>query len=234
MRPEEFDAFALRKFSFVSKVKSMHCPLCTTLLEQKMDEDYYLCRQCRGIVKRAEARPDSAAEKAFYLTHENDVHDTRYQAFTAPISNYVLEHFSSQHEGLDFGSGTGPVISKVLTDQGYQIQQYDPYFANQPQLLEQSYDYIVACEVMEHFYSPLEEFARLRRLLRPGGQLIGMTLLYQSEIDFSSWRYRKDPTHVFIYQEETMRYIQALFDFDTVEVRAGRLVVWGLEKCELS
>ncbi len=208
----------------------MHCPLCTTLLEQKMDDEYYLCGQCKGIVKEADQRPDSAAEKAFYLTHENDVHDARYEKFTSPISDYILQHFSPQHEGLDFGSGTGPIISRVLTDHGYQIQQYDPYFAKQPHLLEQSYDYIVACEVIEHFYRPRQEFTRLRELLRPGGQLVAMTLLYQPDIDFANWRYRKDPTHVFIYQEATLHYIRVLFGFEAVEIQDGRLVVWRLQK----
>jgi len=204
----------------------MRCPLCTALLKQKMDEAYYACDQCKGIVKDERLRPDRAAERAFYLTHENDVHDVRYQKFTSPISNYVLENFTAAHEGLDFGSGTGPVISKVLTDHGYQIQQYDPYFAKQPQFLTKTYDYIVACEVIEHFYHPREEFSQLRNMLRPGGELICMTLLYHSDIDFANWRYRKDPTHVFIYRKETLEYIQQHFDFALVEIRDGRFVVW--------
>ena len=31
-----------------------------------------------------------------------------------PITTYVLENFLPAHKGLDFGSGTGPVISSML------------------------------------------------------------------------------------------------------------------------
>ena len=34
-----------------------------------------------------------------------------------------------------------------------------------------------------------------------------MTMLYNDQIDFNTWFYRKDPTHVFIYRKETFEYI---------------------------
>lgn len=204
----------------------MHCTLCHSPLTEQLDEEYFECKECHGIVKDKRLYPDRIAEKAFYLTHENDVHNPRYRKFTAPASGYILAHFTKKHRGLDYGSGTGPVISRVLQEQQYQIQQYDPYFANSPAVLDTTYDYIVACEVIEHFYHPQWEFNRLRKLLKPGGQLIGMTLLYQPGMDFANWRYRKDPTHVFLYQEGTVHYIQRLFDFTSVKIWDGRLIVW--------
>jgi len=146
-------------------------------------------------------------EKAIYETHINDVTDIRYQNFTFPITNYVIEKFLPAHKGLDFGSGTGPVISSVLMKNDYDIVQYDPFFAPNQNLLNYKYDYIVSCEVFEHFYQPKLEIDRLISLLNDNGSLLIMTMLYNKHIDFKTWSYRRDPTHVFIYRKETIEYI---------------------------
>lgn len=168
--------------------------------------------------------PDKTDEKARYETHNNDVNDLAYQKFVSPISNYVLKHFSPTDSGLDFGSGTGPVISKVLKDNGYDIKQYDPFFANFPELLTQKYDYIVCCEVMEHFHNPDKEFFQLRAMLNPNGALICMTHLYDDTIEFKNWYYKNDPTHVFIYQKPTIAYIAKRFNFTSYKIDS-RLIV---------
>lgn len=204
----------------------MQCTLCEAPLPIKLDEEYYECGRCHALLKDERFYPSRERERDFYLTHNNDVNDPRYQKFTAPISGYVLKHFGPDDRGLDFGSGTGPVISKVLKDHQYQIQQYDPYFANHPEVLTEKYDYIVSCEVIEHFYHPRKEFTRLRKMLNPRGQLICMTSLYHPGIVFSGWRYRKDPTHVIIYQQATVEYIAEAFDFKSVAVSGKRRVVW--------
>lgn len=204
----------------------MQCTLCQAPLQTRLDEEYYQCGQCYALLKDKRLYPNREMERSFYLTHHNDVHDPRYQEFTAPISEYVRKHFSPKSRGLDFGSGTGPVISKVLKDHHYQIQQYDPYFADKPEVLTEKYDYIVSCEVIEHFYKPQKEFALLRKMLNPQGQLICMTSLYHPGINFSSWRYRKDPTHVIIYQQATVEYIAAAFDFKSVEVSKKKRITW--------
>lgn len=204
----------------------MDCPLCGSLLKNRIDPIYYRCLLCDGLVMDSAAYPEPTAELAHYLTHNNDVNDPRYQAFVSPIVNFVLNNRLPREQGLDFGSGSGPVISKMLQDSGYQIAQYDPYFANEPARLEQPYHYIVSCEVIEHFFQPAKEFRRLRQLLLAGGQLICMTHLYDDRIPFANWYYRKDPTHAFIYTAATIRYIAAHFGFDTCQID-GRLLVLG-------
>ncbi len=206
----------------------MDCPLCGSFLAHRIDSIYYRCSLCDGLVMDAAAHPAPAAELQHYLTHNNDVEDPRYQAFVAPIVDFVIANRLPTEEGLDFGSGSGPVISKLLQDKGYHIVQYDPYFANEPARLEQSYHYILSCEVIEHFFQPAIEFRRLRRLLLAGGQLICMTHLYDDRIPFTNWYYRKDPTHTFIYTAATIRYIAAHFGFDQLLLE-GRLLVLGVE-----
>ncbi len=115
--------------------------------------------------------------------------------------------------GLDFGAGSGPVITKVLQDNFYNILSYDPYFHNYPELLEKRYDYIACCEVVEHFYNPNKEFYLFKKLLKKDAKLYLMTELYDEKIEFESWYYKNDPTHIFFYSRATFEWIQKKFDF---------------------
>ncbi len=151
------------------------------------------------------------------------MNDPGYQAFVSPIVSAVLRDFTPNHSGLDFGAGTGPVISKLLRDRSFTIALYDPLFHDHPELLEDTYDYIVCGEVIEHFRSPGREFALLKRLLKPRGRLYCMTCLYSPEVDFGSWYYIKDRTHVFIYQPATMEWIRRNFGFSSCSIQ-DRLV----------
>ncbi|MEX2349246.1 MAG: methyltransferase domain-containing protein [Flavobacteriaceae bacterium] len=196
----------------------MNCPLCHSPLKTLIDTDYFDCSGCRALVKNPSLLPTPEEEQKRYESHNNDVNDPRYQKFTAPIWQYILEHFNREDLGLDFGSGTGPVISKMLLDKGYTIKQYDPFFSPDYALLDLNYHYIACCEVVEHFFHPRDEFTKLDRMLLPGGTFVGMTLLYNDGIDFKTWSYRKDETHVFIYRKETLEYIARLFDYKLTEL----------------
>ncbi len=185
----------------------MICTLCSSVLSNKKDAYYYDCDLCKAIVKDEKYYLTADEEKAEYELHNNDVNDIRYQNFTMPITSYVMEQFLPAQKGLDFGSGTGPVISSMLLKKGYDIVQYDPFFAPNKNTLNNKYDYIVSCEVFEHFYKPKVEIDKLNALLKNNGMLLIMTWLYNDQIDFNKWNYRNDATHVFIYRKETIEYI---------------------------
>jgi SAM-dependent methyltransferase len=165
-------------------------------------------------------------EKLRYEEHNNDVFDDGYRSFVSPLVNKVLEDFSSGHEGLDFGAGPGPVVSKILEENNYQIKQYDPFFHDYPELLKAKYDYVACCEVIEHFHIPRKEFELLKSLLRNNAKLYCMTHLYDDSIDFSNWYYKNDNTHVFFYQAETMNWIKSEFGFKSLDL-SNRLQVFG-------
>lgn len=166
-------------------------------------------------------------EKAHYETHENNPFDIRYQNFVSPIVNSILNDFTAEANGLDFGSGTGSPIVKMLADNGYKISQYDLFFHNNPQLLQQSYNYISCSEVAEHFKNPYEEFKLLRSLLLPGGRLYIMTELFDEEKNFATWYYKNDPTHVFLYHKQAFEWIKQEFGFKNVVIDK-RLIVLSL------
>lgn len=194
------------------------CPLCTNLAEVFFKDIYYLCPACGGIFRPEHLLLSPEREKSRYETHNNDVNDVRYQNFVAPIVNAIIRDFAPRHRGLDFGAGTGPVISKLLGDQAYQTSLYDPFFHNHPQLLQQQYDYIICCEVIEHFYHPAREFALLKSLLKDNGKLYCMTELYRPHINFAKWRYQNDETHVFLYQPQTLELIRHNTGFASMSI----------------
>jgi hypothetical protein len=205
------------------------CSLCGNLskiFHAEKYNTYYKCSVCLGIFKDKNELPNKKKEIERYKEHNNDINDIRYQKFVMPIVEAILTDFSENHKGLDFGAGTGPVISKLLKDNNYDIVQYDPYFHNNPKLLEQKYDYIAACEVVEHFYNPAKDFELLRNILNERGKLYCKTKIYKPSINFDNWYYKNDPTHVFFYQKETLHYLCREFEFSGVDITANLIVFY--------
>jgi len=202
------------------------CPLCqqsSQLFYQQNNRIFYKCDSCHGIFLDKNLCLTKIEEQERYKLHNNDVNDIHYQDFVSPITNGILQDFTRLHKGLDFGAGTGPVIAKILRDNNYQIELYDPFFHPFPNLLKQKYDYIAVCEVIEHFHYPAKEFQLLHDLLLPQGKLYCMTDIFDPKLDFHQWYYKNDPTHVFIYQKETFDWIKEEFGFSDVIIE-GKLI----------
>ncbi len=197
------------------------CPLCQShgsLFYKDKRHLYYKCRNCLAIFLDRYNLPDRDLEKNRYLEHNNDVNDPGYQRFVKPLVAAVIDDFDEKDSGLDFGAGTGPVAAKLLHDRNYQIELYDPLFHNNPKLLKRKYDYIICCEVIEHFHYPAKEFELLKKLLLPGGRLYCMTDLHDKSVDFQNWYYKNDRTHVFIYHHKTLEWIKEKLKFASLKV----------------
>jgi len=206
---------------------SSNCPLCNstaTLLCHKPKHLFYKCNTCEGIFRPKHTFLTAEEEKKHYEKHNNDIYDERYQAFVSPIVEAVLQDFSMEAKGLDFGSGTGPVIAKMLTDKGFQVQNYDLFFANELSLLKEKYNYVSCCEVMEHFHHPYQEFELLKNLLLPKGKLYCKTEVYKNQTPFQNWYYKDDFTHVFIYQPKTLEWIKNEFHFSNLIIKEKLIV----------
>ncbi len=206
------------------------CPLCSnasTIFYDKAPRVYFECKGCHGIFLHSSFVPDAESEKARYLEHNNDTQDPGYRNFVSPITQAVLNQCNPSQKGLDYGAGTAPVISAMLLEKGFNIVQYDPFFHPFPELLHVQYDYIVCCEVIEHFHYPQKSFTELKKMLLPGGKLFCMTDIYNPSINFHTWYYKNDQTHVFIYQEETLVYIREKMGFGQMDI-AGRLITYTL------
>lgn len=200
------------------------CSLCLTIAENFCvyeEKEYFECPECKAVFLAAAYQPTQLEELERYQLHENDVHDLDYQNFVRPLVEEIQADFTTQSEGLDFGCGPGPVATKLLRDKDYKLKVYDPYFFDIVENLDFKYDFIICCEVMEHFHQPRAEFERLFNLLNARGKLYAKTSLIDEEIklDFCNWGYKNDPTHVFFYTIETLRWITNHFRFANLSIR---------------
>lgn len=200
---------------------TLACPLCkcqaSFFTKIKNKQTYFRCENCLSVFMHPDHYVCAESEIKRYATHNNDVTDEGYQNFVSPITNAIKSKFLKHHQGLDYGCGTGPVATYVLNQDAYHnIELYDPFFHHNPEVLEKKYDFIICCEVMEHFHKPYDEFKKLRLLLKNKGQLLCKTALFLNKLDkkdFEKWYYKDDETHVFFYGEKSLKYIQEKFGF---------------------
>jgi len=156
-----------------------------------------------------------------YELHENDIADARYQNYMQPIADWVARN-CSLGSGLDFGCGKAPLLAKLLEEKGLNMRVYDPYYFADTSYRDSQYDFCVAVETAEHFYSPKKEIEHLISLLKTNGGLGFVTQLYHDKIDFKSWYYRLDPTHVCFYSQKTFAWIQNHFGFKSYQTDGVR------------
>ncbi len=180
------------------------------------EKDYYRCTNCLSVMMDPLNHLSPQEEKKRYDEHNNDVNDSGYRGFVKPLVDTVLSKFDLSAAGLDYGAGSGPVASAILKEKGYRIYPYDPFYWNNKALLKLSYNYIICCEVIEHFANPAKEFKLLRSLLKPGGSLICMTEILSSSLDFEQWYYKNDPTHVFFYHPNALAWIKETHHFTSL------------------
>jgi SAM-dependent methyltransferase len=146
-------------------------------------------------------------EKKRYDMHVNNPADDGYRMFLLKLVDPVIHSVPADSHGLDFGSGPEPLLARLLQNQGMQMTCYDPYYRADESIFTRSYDFITACEVVEHLYHPGRELARVYNLLKPGGLLAIMTSLVPGDGSFSSWHYISDPTHVMFFSEESFKWL---------------------------
>jgi 2-polyprenyl-3-methyl-5-hydroxy-6-metoxy-1,4-benzoquinol methylase len=72
----------------------------------------------------------------------------------------------------------------------YQVDLFDKFYADNPEVFSNQYDFITATEVIEHLSEPRFELNRLFTLLKKGGVLAIMTQMITKETDFSTWYYK--------------------------------------------
>lgn len=185
---------------------------------------YFRCPVCALVFLDPAQRLTVDEERSRYLLHENDIENLEYQKFVSPLLEKIKSIAASGCHGLDFGSGTGPVLGTLLERWGFVMQYYDPFFAPDPTVLTRKYDFVCASEVVEHFYNPSQEFQLLKSLLKPGGVLGIMTSLLPKVQKFEQWYYRKDPTHVCFYSSETFHWIKNKFNFKSLEITNDKII----------
>ena len=169
--------------------------------------NYVACNHCGCRAMAADHLPDPDAEKAHYDHHENDIADDGYRRFLARLVSPLNDMIPRSSTVLDFGAGPGPALADMMTMDGHHVSLYDPFYHPDASVLTRTYDVVTATEVIEHFHNPRQMFDLLHGLLNDGGILAVMTLLQDDDAAFAAWHYRRDPTHVVFYREETFTWI---------------------------
>jgi len=177
------------------------------LFSQGESRDYYSCSNCSFVFVPEEFFLSPELEKSQYDSHQNFTDDLVYQNYLKQIMDPVLDRVSPNASGLDFGSGPGPALSLMFEKNGFKTDIYDAYYAPNEEVFEKSYDFITACEVVEHLFDPKMELDRLFSLVKPGGILAVKTQLLPPEDKFSLWYYKRDKTHVCFFSEQSLNFL---------------------------
>jgi SAM-dependent methyltransferase len=196
--------------------KTPECLLCggmeTTLFYRNRRRSYYRCRHCALIFVPPEYHLTPAAEEARYRLHHNEADQAGYRAFLQRIIDPLVSRLPPGAQGIDYGSGPGGVLAFMLGERGFEVVGYDPFFADDPDRLGRTYDFLTCSEVFEHLRQPTEAFSRMITLVRPGGWLAVMTQLTDGIERFGGWHYSGDPTHIGFYAKATFRWLADRFN----------------------
>lgn len=204
------------------------CPLCSnthgfTTIIGIDTRGYKICSNCRLIFTETQFLLSNSDEKARYLTHNNGIQYPGYVNFLNQAIEPTLPYLQQNSNGLDFGCGPTPTISALLKQQGFNCDDYDPFFF--PQLPNKVYDFIFATECFEHFYNPAKEIKTICNLLKPGGILTIMTEKWSTEEAFRTWYYLNDKTHVSFYHNDTFQFIAKTYGFEIIESDNLRVII---------
>lgn len=187
------------------------CPLClsatTGCFHTDQKRSYYRCTTCDLIHVPREYHLAPEEERRRYDTHQNSPSDSGYRDFLGRLLTPLLPHLVPGQQGLDFGCGPGPTLSLMLQECGYSMTVYDPFYADDPAVLDRRYDFITCTEAIEHFARPEVEWRRLLGLLNAGGRLAIMTAFHDKQADFTDWYYKNDPTHIGFYSVKTFEWL---------------------------
>lgn len=190
---------------------SSSCPLCLQPDSQPYAESptrtYLRCAHCHLIFVPPHQHLDQRAEKAIYDQHQNNPNDADYRHFLNKLAAPLQKYLQPGMKGLDFGCGPGPTLSVMLTERGFDMAIFDPYYANAPEVLSGHYDFITATEVVEHLAQPGRVFTQLFELLPAIGVLGLMTSLVPEDRDFLTWHYQNDPTHIAFYARHSFLWL---------------------------
>ncbi len=207
----------------------MNCPLCESnnFLEYDIIKSrvYNLCSACGLLYLDKRFHLNSEEEKKRYDQHINDPNDERYRKFLSRIFTPLNNLLRPCSYGLDFGSGPGPTLSKMFEERKHRVEIYDKFYADDKSVFNNLYDFITSTEVIEHLFNPKNEIEMLLTRLKSNGHIAFMTKFFSKEIEFKTWYYKDDPTHVCFYSENSFRWIAKRYKLD-IEVLKDDVVIY--------
>lgn len=196
----------------------MNCPLCLSPYVPAFSKDahraYHRCRECSLIFVPFWQYPTREAEKKRYDLHRNSEDDPGYRRYLERLFKPLNQGLTAGSSGMDFGSGPAPVLSRMFEEAGHTVTLFDFFYAPDATAFDKCYDFICACEVVEHLHDPKGELDRLWSCLKPGGKLGIMTQFFHEQVPFSEWYYKNDPTHVCFFSRESFLWLSEQWNLE--------------------
>lgn len=196
----------------------MLCPLCssreTKFYWQDKQRAYQICSNCNLIFVPKKFHLTASKEKRRYDLHQNSSENLGYIKFLNSFLSPLKQKIKKSWIGLDYGSGPNPILVNLLNESGFNVQIFDPFYANYQKNLKASYHFITSTEVVEHFRDPKSQFSLLKSMLKENGLLAIMTSLHQGDLNhFKKWHYTRDQTHLAFYSKATFSYLAKIMNF---------------------
>ena len=135
---------------------------------------------------------------------------------------------------LELGCGQGDFLRSVTSDDQFEARGLD--YADAPVAYAQSFgleaeigdiqskafddnsfDLVVALHVMEHVHDPIETFAEISRVLRPGGYAFVVCPCvshFKAKLAGKDWKYLGPPGHLWYYSPATLSGFMKKAGFD--------------------
>ncbi len=140
----------------------------------------------------------------------------------------MIERIPADAAGLDFGCGPKPGLSVLFEECGFQCENYDLYYMNNPSVFERQYDFLTCSETIEHFRNPRAEFEQFLRLVKPDGTIGIMTQLYdETATSFEEWFYIRDITHIRFFSRRTFEWLAKYYRL-TAEFLPDGIVIFSI------
>ncbi|MEA1974465.1 MAG: class I SAM-dependent methyltransferase [Bacillota bacterium] len=213
----------------------MHrCKICGSeslehIYNEKSNSNYYRCKVCEFIFQDENEIVSLEREKGVYDLHNNSFESEGYvKMFENFIDKAINPFIKSKQNALDYGCGPGPVLSKILENQGWDVNIYDPiYNFENNDYKNYKYSLITSTEVFEHFSNPVKELEKISKLLDKDGILAIMTLLSPKNKDkFKDWWYTRDITHISFYSSKTLYLLGKMFGLEMIYNDNKRLITF--------
>jgi len=207
------------------------CIVCggdTTLLhDQQLPVTYHVCKTCDFIFKDESNRISNEIEMDQYSRHNNTMESTGYVTMFKDLIRDYIKPLDIANKVLDFGSGPGPVLYQLLTEEGLDAFHFDPFYNPDNAYKDSLYQLITSTEVVEHFFDPIKEFKHLSSLLEKNGYLLIMTHIRNKDLDvFLNWWYRRDVTHVSFYHLNTFKYIAQVCGLERIKHNDKNIILF--------
>lgn len=211
------------------------CKICqattNVIKDSKKELIYYRCTSCGFISLNDESILNSTQEKEQYDLHNNGFESKGYVQMFEDFIDLAIEPYLGDIEtALEFGSGPGPVLSKLLENRGLEVDIYDLYYSPLKVYECKVYDLITSTEVFEHLQKPLDILELLVKHTNKNGYIVLMTKFPpKDDKEFLAWWYRRDPTHISFFTPESFEVMAEKVGLKVLKTINQNIVVF--QKC---